>query len=181
MKTPSDIYGEIMTVKIMIVIFLPHSQLFWTAWLCSYVCLCGCLHVLWFKKKKKERKKVSHGSLVWLEAKRQGPEVCQYTIHRRTDSYAQADSVQLYQTAAPLQCSMEQARQCRWCRSIVNNRLGMFAGYRQKQLRMYLGMCFPVHWVLFNCSIVQLSTVSSEANLKVRFPSLQPSHAIIHC
>lgn len=39
---------------------------------------------------------------------------------------------------------VEQACQCRWDCSIVNNRLGILANCKKKQLRMYPGTCFSV-------------------------------------
>lgn len=35
--------------------------------------------------------------------------------------------------------------------SVVNNRVGTLASYRQKQLRMYLETHFPIHWTLSYC------------------------------
>lgn len=54
----------------------------------------------------------------------------------------------------PYSVPVEQACQCRWCRSIVNNRMDTLASYRQKQLRMYLETHFPVHWTPSYCSTI---------------------------
>ena len=111
-----------------------------------------------------------HGSIMWLETRRRPTDL---PTHTHTHMLTQSNCTKL-QPPLPHSDLVEQARLCRWfCSFIVNNRLGMLASCRQKQLRIFQGKHPPVH-----CRNVQRSIILNEAN-KVPSASLLPSQALI--